>query len=73
MKTKTCPFCKEKIIHDAIVCRYCTRDLPPEEEPSSEKSPLGWFSTLIVTAVIVSSTALLVVDFLKERRRWLEK
>ena len=72
MKSKICPFCKEKIIYDAIVCRYCKRDLP-EEVSTSKKSPVGWFSTLIITAVVVSSTALLVVDFLKERERWIKR
>ena len=72
MKTKICPFCKEKINFDAIVCRYCRRDLP-DEETSSRGSSLGWFTALVTTAVIVSASALLVVDFLKERQRWLDE
>ena len=73
MKMKNCPFCREKIIYEAVVCRYCKRDLPDEEISPASTSSLGWFSAIIATAVIVSSTALLVVDFLKERERWLEK
>ena len=37
---KTCPFCAEEIKVQAIVCKHCSRDLPPDASASTTASTL---------------------------------
>lgn len=29
-----CPWCKSEIRRDAVVCRFCSRDIPPDNDPA---------------------------------------
>jgi hypothetical protein len=70
MRTRTCPFCKEDIHFQALVCRYCTRDLPPLPQRHRKNSP-GWLAAIAAAGIIVSGATFLAVEFLRERKNWL--
>ena len=70
MTTRLCPLCGEKIKKAAVFCRFCRHELPRSEARRSKRAPLGWISAVTAAAIIVSGSAFLIAEFLKERRYW---
>ncbi|MCX5864378.1 MAG: hypothetical protein NTW42_04840 [Deltaproteobacteria bacterium] len=70
MRTRICPFCKEDIHFQALVCRYCRRDLPPVTPPRKKNSH-AWLAAITTAGIIVSGAAFLAAEFLRERKNWL--
>ena len=67
MSGKICPYCKEKVKKDAVVCKYCGKDLDPASEYCSF-SPNWIFAGL--TGLAVGTILALIFGYWKERGRW---
>jgi hypothetical protein len=69
MASRICPYCREKIQRQALVCRCCKRDLP-ELPPVRGRG--HWLPVLVFTAALVAGGAVVVAEFFRERRNWLD-
>jgi hypothetical protein len=72
MHIRICPFCREEIHAQALVCRYCTRDLPSAKQ-RKRKNSHGWLAAITAAGIIVGGGAFLAAEYLRERKNWLSE
>ncbi len=64
---RVCPYCKEKVKKDALICRYCHRELEPQPE-SDSLGVMGLVAGLL--GITVGAALALAFGVYRERQRW---
>jgi hypothetical protein len=67
MLGRACPYCKERVKRDAVVCRYCHRDLDP---PQGKRSIHAAGIFVAFVGMATGAAFALLLGYCKERRRW---
>lgn len=67
---KMCPYCKERIKKNALVCRYCGRDLGPDNESKCYDLCYPNWIFAGVAGLAAGAALALVFGYWRERRRW---
>ncbi len=64
---RICPYCRERVKKNALVCRYCHRELEPLSGSGADVS----VGMLVGMLGIAAGTALAMFwGYFRERRRW---
>lgn len=64
---QSCPYCQESIYANAIVCRYCSRDLPPNIPHLEYHSSTPWIPLLITSALVIGTIAFFSSGLMQKR------
>lgn len=68
---KMCPYCKERVKKHALICRYCGKELNPNNEREHNLYYPNWIFAGF-TGLAAGAALALAFGFWKERRRWQE-
>jgi hypothetical protein len=67
MASRMCPYCKERIKREALICRYCQREVEPVPHRGNPW-PMGIFLGLI--ALSAAGALSFLAGYYRERCRW---